>query len=56
MEIMVGGDTLGNKFNFYYLAETMVTDVIFTDNTKTKVVKDIVDKVKTWYIKQIQSD
>ena len=31
----------------------MVTNGIFTDDTKTKVVEDIVDKVKTWYIKQI---
>ena len=46
-------DTLGDKFNFNYLEEMMVTDGIFTDNTKTKVVEDIIDKVKTWYIKQI---
>ena len=47
------GDTLGDKFNFYYLAETMVTDGIFTDVNKNMVVEDIVDQIKTWYIKQI---
>ena len=46
-------DTLGGKFNFYYLAETMVTDGIFVDAGKDKVVDNIVDKLQTWYIAKI---
>ena len=46
-------DSLRYKFKFYYLAQKMVTDGIFVDSGKDKVVEDIVDKVKTWYIKQI---
>ena len=45
------GDTLGDKFNFYYLVDTMVTDGLLTDINKNKVVEDIVDQIKIWYIK-----
>ena len=40
-------DSLGDKFNFYYLAEDMVIDGILTDGNKDKIVEDIVDRIKT---------
>ena len=46
-------DTLGEKFNFYYLADTMVTDGLFVDNAKDKIVEDIINKQEKWYVKQI---
>ena len=46
-------DTLGGKFNFYYLVETMVTDGIFVDAGKDKIVDDIMNKLQVWYVKQI---
>ena len=46
-------DTLGEKFNFYYLADDMVTDGIFVDAAKDKIEDDTMDKLQTWYVKHI---
>ena len=47
-------DTLGGKFNFYYLVGDMimVTDNIL-DAGKTKIQDDIMTKLQTWYVKHI---
>ena len=45
-------DTLGGKFNFYYLVGDMVTDNIL-DAGKTKIPDDIMTKLQTWYVKHI---
>ena len=46
------GDTLGGKFNFYYMVDSMVTDGII-DATQTKIPDDIMDKLQTWYVQHI---
>ena len=45
-------DTLGGKFNFYYLVDAMVTDGIL-DAGKAKIPDDIMTKLQTWYVKYI---
>ena len=45
-------DTLGGKFNFYYLVGDMVTDGIL-DAGRTKIPDDIMTKLHTWYVKHI---
>ena len=47
-------DTLGGKFNLYYLAASVVTDKIFVDAAKDKIVDDIMDKLQTWYVIMIR--
>ena len=46
-------DTLGEKFNFYYLVANMVTDGIFIDAVKDKVADDIMVKLQAWYVEHI---
>ena len=46
-------DTLGEKFNFYYLVADMVIDGIFIDAAKDKIADDFMDKLHTWYVKHI---
>ena len=38
-------DTLGEKVNFYYFADDMVTDALFVDAANDKIVEDITDKL-----------
>ena len=37
-------DTLGEKFNFYYFADDMVTDGLFVDAAKDKIEDNIICK------------
>ena len=45
-------DTLGGKFNFYYLVADMVADGIL-DNGRTKIPDDIMTQLQTWYVQKI---
>ena len=45
-------DSLGGKFNFYYLVDAMVTEGII-DAGKTKVPDDIMTKLQTWYVQHL---
>ena len=46
------GDTLGGKFDFYYMVDTMVTDNIL-NAAKNSIPDDIMTQLETWYVKKI---
>ena len=46
------GESLGGKFDFYYMVDTMVTDNIL-NGAKNSIPDDIMTQLQTWYVKQL---